>query len=128
MFVVVFLELPRCDCFADSTPLGFNTTWIPHFKTPKKIQTRSCRHKAFGCWPLGFTIEKDLQANVVLNKQIIHHRVAPSFCPLLAIVFFKVSFSCRLITSRCIKINPGLTKKAKKVGKAGVMCQVTVNR
>ena len=30
-------ELPRGDCFADSTPLGFNTTRIPHFKTPKKI-------------------------------------------------------------------------------------------
>ena len=29
-------ELPRGDCFADSTPLGFNTTQIPHFKTPKK--------------------------------------------------------------------------------------------
>ena len=24
-------ELPRGDCFADSTPLGFNTTRIPHF-------------------------------------------------------------------------------------------------
>ena len=30
-------EVPRGDCFADSTPLGFNTTQIPHFKTPKKI-------------------------------------------------------------------------------------------
>ena len=30
-------ELPRGDCFADSTPLGFNTSRIPHFKTQKKI-------------------------------------------------------------------------------------------
>ena len=29
-------ELPRGDCFADSTPLGFNTTKIPHFQTQKK--------------------------------------------------------------------------------------------
>ena len=30
------MELPCDDCFADSTPLGFNATWIPHFKTPTK--------------------------------------------------------------------------------------------
>ena len=29
-------ELPRGDCFADSTHLGFSTTRIPHFLTPKK--------------------------------------------------------------------------------------------
>ena len=29
-------ELPCGDCFADSTILGFNTTRIPHFQTPKK--------------------------------------------------------------------------------------------
>ena len=34
--VVIEVELHHGDCFADSTPLGFNTTRIPHFKTPKK--------------------------------------------------------------------------------------------
>ena len=43
-----------------STLLGFHT-----LKLKKKIQTRSCRHKALSCRPLGFTIEKDLQAKPV---------------------------------------------------------------
>ena len=64
----VWRELPPGDCFADSTPLGFNTNQIPHFKTPKKkIQTRSCRHKALSCRPLGLTIEKDLAGPVNLG-------------------------------------------------------------
>ena len=43
-----------------STLLGFHS-----LKLKKKIQTRSCRHKAFSCRPLGLTIEKDLQAKPV---------------------------------------------------------------
>ena len=33
----VSTELPHGDCFADSTPLGFNTTRIPYFTTKKKM-------------------------------------------------------------------------------------------
>ena len=49
----------------------FNTTWFQHYSdstllnSKKKFQTRSCRHKALSCRPLGFTIEKDLQAKPV---------------------------------------------------------------
>ena len=44
-----------------STLLGFHTSKLQK----KKIQTRSCRHKALSCRPLGLTIEKDLQAKPV---------------------------------------------------------------
>ena len=43
-----------------STLLRFHT-----LKLQKKFLTRSCRHKALSCRPLGFTIEKYLQAKPV---------------------------------------------------------------
>ena len=42
------------------TLFGFHT-----LKLKKKIQTRSCQHKALSCRHLGLTIEKDLQAKPV---------------------------------------------------------------